>query len=238
MMTRLNKEVLWRIILSLRYCYFAPGFDGMMSPAKCTFMYRTVMQHPGRGAIVELGCFRGCSTSWLALGGIRSGKEHLWAIDTFTGTPSWNQVFDTLADFQYRMKVNRFEWFVTPIRGTTTEVARTWKRPIQILHIDADHEYAAVSADMRNWVLPFLEDGGIVIFDDYEAGHEGVVKAVHELLSNSFRIVGLVEEVSEGKGYGSIALKRAGPPSTQKRNDLRSWSGVAATESPNNSLTR
>ena len=209
----LNVEMLRRAFLSLRYRFFAPGFDGMMSPPKCRFLYRTVVQHVGRGTIVELGPYKGCSTSWLALAGIRSNKEHLWAIDTFTGTPSWRRVFDAFPGFQHRMKVNRFQRFVTPVRSSTTEAAKQWQRAIQILHIDADHEYAAVSADIRDWVLPFLEESGIVIFDDYDSCHPGVVKAVHELLIGGFRIVGLVEELAEGRGGGSVALKRIRSPS-------------------------
>jgi hypothetical protein len=118
------------------------------------------------------------------------------------------------------MKMNRFESFVTPIRGSTSEVAKKWQRPIQVLHIDADHEYPAVSADVRDWVLPFLEGEGIAIFDDYDSCHPGVVQAVHELLSKGFRVVGLLQELAEGKGYGSIALKRIGTPCRGEQNDF------------------
>ena len=96
----------------LRYGFIPPGYDGMMLPIQCQFLYDTVMGYTGeKKLIVEIGSFRGCSTTWLAVAGIRNGFQGLIAIDLFTGTPSWNQTFDTYSDFVARMRLTQLRQF-------------------------------------------------------------------------------------------------------------------------------
>lgn len=189
----------------LRYGFIPPNYDGMMLPAQCRFLNDTVMGYTGeKKLIVEIGSFRGCSTTWLAVAGIRNGFQGLIAIDLFTGTPSWGQKFDTYSDFVARMRLNRLDDFVRPIRGNSREVIKTWNAQdqVSILHIDGDHSYSAAKADAENYI-PLVIKGGIVVFDDYDPNHPDVKRVVHELLGgdNQFEIIGVVPG-------GSIALRK------------------------------
>jgi MMP 1-O-methyltransferase len=195
------------IFLSLKYRFKIPDFDGMMNAAKCEFLYKMVSEFKGeKGIIVEIGSYKGCSTTWLAMAGKRNNFSSLLAIDLFTGTPDWNQKFDTFESFMNRMRANALENFVVPIRGDSREVVKTWGPNIRVslLHIDGGHTYDAVKGDIDNYI-PRLQQGGIVIFDDYDSSHPDVMKAVDELIhSGDFEVAGMVKEVKNE--YGSIAL--------------------------------
>jgi hypothetical protein len=50
---------------------------------------------------------------------------------------------------------------VSPIKGYSFECCRNWTQPIDLLFIDANHEYRAVLRDFNNWV-PFVKVGGVL----------------------------------------------------------------------------
>lgn len=205
----LDREKLQRLFKSIQYGFFVPRYDGMMDERKCQFLYEIAARYLGeKTLIVEIGSYMGCSTTWLGVAGKRKRFQGLIAIDLFTGTPSWNQKFDTYKVFMLRIKKNKLETFVKAIRGNSREVIKQWndKDKIAILHIDGDHAYEGVKADMDNYI-PYLQRNGIVIFDDYDSEHPHVRRAVHELLNTGrFQIADMVEEIK--KGYGSIALQK------------------------------
>ena len=75
------------------------------------------------------------------------------------------------------------------------------------MHIDGDHAYVAVKADINNYT-PLLNLGGVLIIDDYDFIHPDVMRATQELIdSGKFKIIGEVREIP-GQGYGSIALMK------------------------------
>ena len=197
-------NILWIIRRGHRIRLKVPDLGNMMTEEKCELLYNLVLRHRRPGIIVEVGCYRGCSTAYLAKAGMEAGMIALYAIDTFTGTGGQKQ---TYSDFMTTMRINGLDHFVVPVRGKSTDVAATWTRPIEILHIDADHRYEAVKSDIESWT-PFLTVGGIVIFDDYDACHEGVVRAIHELLTTQrYQVIELVPEDDSG-AWGSVACRK------------------------------
>jgi MMP 1-O-methyltransferase len=197
------------IFLKIKYRFNIPDYDGMMNQAKCEFLYKMVSEFKGeKGMIVEIGSYKGCSTTWLAMAGKRNNFSSLMAIDLFTGTPGWNQSFDTFEPFMTSMRANQLENFVLAVRGNSSEVVKSWgpNIKISILHIDGDHSYKGIKEDIDNYI-PRLQADGMVIFDDYDSTHPDVKRAVDELIdSKRFKVVGMVKEVK--KEYGSIALMR------------------------------
>ena len=157
---------------------------------------------------MEIGSYQGCSTTWLAIAGKKSGFKKMVAIDLFTGTPSWNQKMNTLPLFNQRMKINRLTNYVEAIQGDSKRVIKKWneKYMISILHIDGDHSYNAAKSDADNYI-PLVQLGGIIIFDDYDEYHMDVIRLVNEILATkSFIIYGFSESI-RGIG-GSIAIKK------------------------------
>src|SRR5690349_5320842 len=129
-----------RIILSLRYGFLVPGYDGMMNKEKCQFLWQMVTQYKGkRGFILEIGSWQGCSTTWLGVAGQRKKFKGMIVIDLFTGTPSWEEPgINTYDIFLKRMKQNRLLDFVQAIKGDSKVVIQSLSLtgPISVLHID------------------------------------------------------------------------------------------------------
>jgi hypothetical protein len=61
---------------------------------------------------------------------------------------------------------------VTFIKGFFNDVAKTWEKEIDILHIDGDHSYKAVKGDYEAWI-PFVKDNGVILFHDTCVDHLG-----------------------------------------------------------------
>jgi predicted O-methyltransferase YrrM len=190
---------------SLHLRFWPPPYDGMQTRLRMRFLYDMVVRH-GRvrhGRALEIGCYRGCSTLFLAKACARKGIHHVSSIDLFTGTPGWDQAFDTYEDAQRRMKAYGLGDSVTLIRSNSQTC--DWSDPVDILHLDGDHEYDAVRDDIEKYVR-FLDAEGLVVFDDYDQSHPGVQKAVHELLGQGkFEVLASHHEDTE---EGSICLRR------------------------------
>ena len=105
------------------------------------------------GVIVEIGTLHGGSAVMLS-----DSKAKVYTIDV-------NPRLEVEGDFEL-------------IKGDSIEIAKTWKRPIDLLFIDGNHTYEGVRDDIASW-LPFVRDGGVVIFHDY-GSWAGVTEAVDE----------------------------------------------------------
>ena len=73
---------------------------------------------------------------------------------------------------------------------------------IDLLHLDAAHEYESVAADLRLW-SPLVREGGVLLGDDYLGHWKAVRKAVDEFAAK----VGATVEV-----YGHKWLLRVPSP--------------------------
>jgi predicted O-methyltransferase YrrM len=140
------------------------------------------------GVIVELGSWTGGGALLMAPFLKRDQSYH--AVDTFNADHMPDEYIQEY--LRGRKHLDVFKANILPLKkkvviyqGTTIEIAAKWPkdRMIDLLFIDADHSYAAVSADWRNW-SPFVRKGGIIAFHDYyvktKGGHPGVRRFVDE----------------------------------------------------------
>jgi predicted O-methyltransferase YrrM len=168
-------------------------------------LYELARRGPGQGAIVEIGSAWGRSTIYLARGSQRAGRERVYAIDPHTGDPSYlasgehygiwradvprppaGEGFSTLPAFLANIQRFGVAGQVEPVVAASTTAAATLDPgPIRLLYIDGLHTYAAVRADIDDWVARVVT-GGVIVFDDYfNASPEvGVRHAVTELLAS------------------------------------------------------
>lgn len=66
--------------------------------------------------------------------------------------------------------------------GRLPPVAPPWARRIGLIHIDGNHDYAAVAEDCRQWV-PHIAPGGWLVLDDYVWAHgDGPWRVGNEML--------------------------------------------------------
>jgi predicted O-methyltransferase YrrM len=140
-----------------------PDIEGWLSDAQGRFLRDAAASTTGRGAIVEIGSWKGRSTAWLALGA-RSVGRRLYAIDPHTGSKEDPAAY-TLQEFLDNLAHAGVADVVDPLVMTSSEAARVVQGPVELLFIDGDHSPGAVLHDVELW-LPRLADGGFVMFHD------------------------------------------------------------------------
>lgn len=159
------------------------------------FGYEELYKHfvektPDGGTIVEVGCWKGKSISFLGVEIANSGKNiKCYGVDTWKGSGS-------IHDTDPYVRTNRlYELFlgntsslkhiITPIRLPSIEAAKQFEdNSLDAVFIDANHDYENVKADINAW-YPKVKSGGIISGHDYSPiaegnGHPGVRQAVHE----------------------------------------------------------
>jgi predicted O-methyltransferase YrrM len=186
-----------------------PPLDTMQNYKRMKFLYDCIVQlAPAEGVALEIGCYKCSSTVFIAKACAGPRARRVTAIDLFTGTRSWNTSEDYLGIAQQKLARYGLADRVTLIRHDS--VSYPWKDPIAVLHIDADHAYEAVWADIQKY-SPFIVKDGIVVFDDYDVSHPGVTKAVHRLLVEdpTFEVAGANYQGAE---FGSVCLRRTIAP--------------------------
>jgi predicted O-methyltransferase YrrM len=109
--------------------------------------------------VVELGVDYGFSTFAFALPGIGT----VYGIDWFLGDPcaGYRTTYEQVLGEKERLGLSN----VVIIRADFAEAARSWERPIDILHIDGDHAYASVKRDFETWST-FVKDDGVILMHD------------------------------------------------------------------------
>jgi predicted O-methyltransferase YrrM len=109
---------------------------------------------------VDLGVDWGYSTFSFALP--RIGK--VYGIDNFSGDDFIGSVnsypFVDMKKDKLHLQDN-----LTFIKGDFNEVAQTWDKKIDILHIDGSHHYEDVKKDFETW-SKFLNDDGVILLHD------------------------------------------------------------------------
>lgn len=157
---------------------------------------QAVAAAPSPAHFVEIGSWRGKSTTYLAVAIINSGKQiQLDCVDTWRGSPD-EQVHqadpavinDTLYQ-EFLDNISPVAHIINPIRMSSTQAAQQYQdQSLDFVLIDAGHSYDDVSADIRAW-LPKVKPGGTLAGDDY--AWPGVQQAVDELLPKCNIIQGI-----------------------------------------------
>ena len=97
--------------------------------------------------------------------------------------------------------------------GDSSSILKTFAdNYFDVIYIDASHSYENFLKDLNVATLK-IKSGGFIVCNDYtvwspgEVEHYGILRAVHELLSNSEAFS--VEYIAlQGQGYHDICLKR------------------------------
>jgi predicted O-methyltransferase YrrM len=132
---------------------------------------------------VDLGVDWGFSTFSLAIP--RIGK--VYGIDNFVGD-SFVGTDEQRLKYQFvttkREKLH-LQDNLTLIEGDFNEVAETWDKKIDILHIDGSHKYEDIKQDFETW-SKFLNDDGVILMHDtcvenYNGNEYGVKRFFEEI---------------------------------------------------------
>ena len=157
--------------------------DGWLSEAQGRALFRAAAETTGRGAIVEIGSWKGRSTTWLASGARLAGRR-VYAIDPHCRSRE-NPSAQTLDEFLGNLARNGLADIVEPLVMTSEAAAAHIEGPVELLFIDGDHSYEAVRRDAELW-LPRLIEGGTVMFHDVAtAAYSGPRRIVREMVCRS-----------------------------------------------------
>lgn len=131
--------------------------------------------------VVELGTLIGQSTKAMACAG-----AIVFSIDNREGSPhdgtfavyavNRDSVVDALNENLGKLHGKKVHLIV----GDSEEVAARWSKAIDILYVDADHEYGPTKANILAW-MKYVRPGGIIAGHDYCDLFPGVVQSVDEL---------------------------------------------------------
>jgi predicted O-methyltransferase YrrM len=177
------------------WMYLSKQIDGWLTPDEAASLFQLAKNEtPQRNPIViELGSFKGKSSVMLAAGLMGKEFPSLYCVDVFgpTDDPSYEtwlkpaietEQIAVETQFRRNIAVANLDRIITPVRGFSYEIAKTWNMPIHMLFIDANHEYDAVVRDIECWTQ-FLVPGGIIAFHDVNDNWPGTKRAFSEKIT-------------------------------------------------------
>ncbi len=130
--------------------------------------------------IVDLGVDYGYSTFVFALAACDIPDCAIAGVDLFEGDPQTGirNTYNQVSAIKEKYNFTNLEL----ILGDFYEVSLTWKKPIDILHIDGYHTYEAVSNNFADWSR-FVNTEGIVLFHDINVPRDDfqVIRLFREL---------------------------------------------------------
>lgn len=164
---------------------FTPVAQWAQIPGSCSLEKALVIQQivkqlsPG-SRLVELGSFQGRSS--VAIASVLPANSVLYCVDHFAGSEEhkkWNLDISNLLD-AFIKNIDRFgvkDKINTLVMSTVEAAAKFEPESVDLVLLDAAHDYDSVKTDLLNW-YPKLKPGGYLFCDDYEPGWPGVMRAV------------------------------------------------------------
>jgi|TARA_R110000751_G_scaffold42764_1_gene99042 hypothetical protein len=124
---------------------------------------RAVMGHPSGSKFVEVGSWKGCSSVFMGVEILYSGKDiEFFCVDTWSGSEEHlNESSDNYEeeiktpDWLYNQFIKNIEPvkdYIKPIRKESVEAAKDFEdESLDFVFIDASHDYDNVLADLNAW---------------------------------------------------------------------------------------
>lgn len=163
---------------------------GLQTEAEALALYRLARGLPHEAKIFEIGSYLGAST--IALGhGILDSNGALYCLDCwhdYQGQGFYSQGIapSGVTDFDILQRFLRNTAFLGTqlrvLKGTTAQFEQLLPdRFFDLVFIDAAHDYAAVTFDIK-LAFQVIRPGGILCGHDYHSNGNDVVRAVDELI--------------------------------------------------------
>jgi MMP 1-O-methyltransferase len=143
------------------------NIDGWLHDEEGKLLFNAARQCSGKGVIVEIGSWKGKSTSWLGHGSKAGAKTRIYAVDPHIGSQE-HQVGGgvwTFEEFKRNIEASGVNDIVVPIVKTSEAAAKNFSERVEFVFIDGAHEYEAVKQDFDLW-YPKVVEGGIIAFHD------------------------------------------------------------------------
>ena len=178
------------------------SIEGWLSDAQGHALLAAAAATTGRGAIVEIGSWKGRSTVWLAEGARLAGQR-VHAIDRHTQSLE-DPLANTLAEFLQNIERAGVADVIEPLVMSSADAAAVVGGPVELLFIDGDHSLEGVRRDAEIW-LPRVMNGGLVMFHDVAtAGYDGPRRIFRQMVCWNERFAAV-------RRVGSMAIARRTP---------------------------
>ena len=116
-----------------------------------------------------------CEKTWL----IDTWGENGFFVSEMRNLDDGNRIYGEVREmFRPEIEQNKVE----VLRMDNREAAKILPNELDLVYVDANHEYEEVKIDIETW-YPKVRKGGIISGEDYHY-YDGVVKAVDEFFSN------------------------------------------------------
>ena len=135
--------------------------EGWLPLDEAELLFTKARSLPDDAVIVEVGSYKGRST--VAMGyACRGTNRHVYSVDLWNPYP--------IQDWRQNVEKNGLLEYVTPLQGNSHDVLSQWNqltggKVIDLIFIDASHEYADVLLDFE-LSFPLVKPGGWIAFHD------------------------------------------------------------------------
>ena len=149
----------------------AAHVEGWLSEAQGAALFEAAAAATGRGAIVEIGSWKGRSTVWLAHGA-RLARQRVYAIDPHANSRE-DASARTFDEFVSNVSAAGVRDIVEPLVMPSSEAATRIAGGVEVLFIDGDHSDDGARADAETWLPRLIEGGTVLMHDVATAGYTG-----------------------------------------------------------------
>ena len=157
-----------------------------------------VYHHIRKSRDIELACEVGSWVGYSAYAFCQAFSGHLVCVDTWLGSlEHWIDPFNPRHEMhrkngqpqiyqEFLQTAAIFPDRITPLPQTSLVAAQllsAWGVTFDLIYIDGDHSYNGVRADIESYA-PLLNDGGVLVGDDYSDPRFEVARAVKDSLGD------------------------------------------------------
>lgn len=149
----------------------ASAIEGWLSDDQGRALYMAAAATSGRGAIVEIGSWKGRSTVWLA-SGARQAARRVHAIDPHAGSHEDSSA-STFEAFRTNLDRAGLAGQVEVMVMTSAEAAGRLEGPVELLFVDGDHSIEGAARDADIWLPRVMSEGVVMFHDVATSGYSG-----------------------------------------------------------------
>lgn len=147
-----------------------------------------VKEAPHNAVFVEVGCWQGMSTAYLAVEAINSKKNiSIHVVDNFMWTTERLPTPDAVYK-QFMENISPVSRVLTVHRQDSIKPLPLKSSSIDFVYIDGSHKRSAVLADIEHY-MRYLKPGGVIAGHDYNKTHIDVRIAVAESFGFDYSVV-------------------------------------------------
>ena len=208
-------------LVTLKKLYQMPVANpASLSPAQGELL-KAILANISAKTVVEIGCFIGISTMWLAAGMACSNlRGRLYAIDTYLPKFPWppfhySCIVDPKSFIADSIESAGFSDIIHLIESDSKDAASnfdSWlgSNEIDLLFIDGDHSIDGCKSDFELYA-PRVAVGGYVIFHDIfpkYCAHEGPRFVLDNFIINAPEKYQFIEVITTPANFGIAVIKK------------------------------